>query len=1139
MLQRFRHTLIYLASLLLWLGMGSGLALAQSVATLDLSHWDENKTVDIVGPWDFFWNQELTPENELRPAEHTLAAGMAWNDLPLGKGSFTTARGLASYRIVLHGLTRREDLLHIKIFDVASAARIYLYPLDHPERAVRSDMGRVAIHEEAERPTRQSTVLAFVPDGGDWVLLIQISNHHAQRGGMWKTPTLGTASTLRRQELTSFLQTAAAVGVMLAIGIYSLLIWIRHRENLESLALFFVSFGSLLRAISVNEIFLSISPDGAYHFFRSLEYATLFLGPLAYSLFLQLSFFGAERHRYQPYLLGFGIVLGIIPLISPQRFYAMLLPINQLFLVILILSCLFTIGRAVYTKQKHAMLALAGIGFILLGFAIDYLYQRGLLNVGFYTMPSFISLFLLLQAQIVAAHSAEAFFRAEFLGKELVEKEKARTLFFHNTSHELRTPLNGIIGFLDLVCQGHYGSISPQAGQQIAKALRLAESLKNQVNTILDLAKSRRGELALQAQQLNLSSLFHEAQNLAEGLCLKAENLKFSSELKLGADAYIGDQDKIFTLIRNLLGNAFKFRDPQRENHVHLLLSCENNLLLLEVSDTGIGIPEEAREKIFDEFAQVQGDARRGYEGTGLGLTMVRDLVKLMGGSIELQSTVGEGSRFTLRLPSASPDLLSATTTASQESTAPQIHKASLDTLPQATGSTGSVLASDSYDGTGWEVMVIDDNETNCEVITGILQVDHYEVRHAISGRVGLDMMRRKRPDVLLLDMMMPEMSGEDVLHTMRADPLLLEIPVILITARASEEDRIEGLKLGADDYLAKPIFAAELRLRVRNMVQRHQLLRQAERSHHEDKIFQLGELFGDLSHELKNILNSASSTYALESTDGLMSAAVLSLPEDLQRPYGEALIKPSLASSDSLSRMNMLQQLLKAPLSEDQNSVAFFLADLALELSTTLEIWKNLSQTEEVELHFAASQMKIFYQYKILMGALSRSKELTFSVLAYTRNDGETESSSLCEVWRQTLTLINARMRMVQMQISAPLPETYLHIPPSRLIQIFINLCLNALDAVESLPLNERWLHLVCQQKGSELVLEFSNGGPAIPVSFQAKLFQRGMSSKGTKGSGIGLYVSRRLCLEVGGDLNYVEGLAHPCFRLRLPLIA
>lgn len=715
---------------------------------------------------------------------------------------------------------------------------------------------------------------------------------------------------------------------------------------------------------------------------------------------------------------------------------------------------------------------------------------------------------------------------------DLEEQEKARTIFFHNTSHELRTPLNGIIGFLDLVRQGRYGSVSTAATQQISKALRLAEGLKIQVNTILDLAKSKRGELSLRPHQFSLDELKVEADNLSEGLTMKSSGLSYNSSLTCETSDFIGDRDKIYTVIRNLLGNAFKFRAPDRPNAVALYLQADSEGLSIEVSDTGIGIPEHFRDKIFEEFGQVQGDARRAYEGTGLGLSMVRDLIKLMQGELTFDSIVGQGTTFRIRIPRMSESAL-VSSIPDRKDQVREVHVGAA--VPAQDVSSPPVTLQKA--GEGWEVFVIDDNEINCEVITEILKNDGYNLDHAVSGRAGLEQMRKKRPHLLLLDMMMPEMSGEDVIKAMREDPLLQEIPVILITARASEEDRILGLKLGADDYLPKPIFAEELRLRVRNMSERHRLLRLVERSAQEDKMIQLGELFSDLTHELKNIIQGSTSIEDITAEDSRLALAPINLSDDIKMYTAKALVS-DLALTGLNERRRLLDIDRSDPLFRLKNRIKQNLIELDLNDQQLGEIWGRMKSLDQQDLARLESLLKIFSQYRILFSQMKRSQDLSSNVLNFTRTEHETIGyTTLTESWNQCMGLVGVRLRKRAFQLDAIIPELSVMIKPRALTQVFVNLVFNAYEAMSSQNIEEAWIRVRVEREPKNVIISIENAGSPIPIHVQERLFQRGFSTKGEKGNGIGLYSSRRILKEVGGDLVYDSERGHPCFRLTLPL--
>ena len=1106
----------------------------------DLSAWDGTKPLRLDGEWDFYWKRLVNPDELAGIADITLSPGVPWRDAKLPLEHSGDGLGYGTYRLVLRGI--RPEMRELSFFVPRGvpfggrAFEVIIYPEGRPQDAVRGKSGQVSIKSSGEIASSHSVLMALPFEVKNLVVIIHVSNFFGSRGGLGGVPELGFKLTAGRTKMMSGFQELFAIGIMFSLGFYSSMIWWRDRSNTPSCLLTLVAISGACRLISCNQIILDALPDRYYNHLLALEYITMPAGVLSFCLFLNASFpLPWIRGRIlNTYIAGSLIVL-ILPLILNELYYTRALPAFQTQAFVSGILFILFLVNALKKKYEGAKIASLGSVFIIIGICFDIVEGTGLTKFGFYITPTMASVFVVLQAQVVAKRAALAHQKAEDLTHELQEKERARTLFFHNTSHELRTPLNGIMGFLELVYQGSYGFVSDEAKQQISKALRLASSLKVQVNTILDLAKSRRGELNLRVQPINIKELKVDTDNLAEGLCLKKPGLYYKSHLQSSDQLFHGDKEKIFTILRNLLGNAFKFKDSSRDNHVELQLIQNQDHLLIIVEDTGIGIPDQAKDRIFDEFAQVQSDARRAYEGTGLGLTMVRDLVRLMKGTIELTTKEGQGSRFTATIPHIDAALLPLE--ALQESSGPDIKS------PQAEESATHPLSiahalPQSHDGDGWNVLIIDDNEVNCEVIAGILEVDGYNVRHCLSGKLGLEAMRQLRPHVLLLDMMMPEMSGSDVILEMKKDPVLAEIPVILITARASEEDRIEGLKTGADDYLPKPIFAAELRLRVHNMVERHHLLRLSERSAQDDKLVQLGELFGELSHELKNILHSASASNALTLEDSNLSTAVLPMSDPARLNLAKALIDP-VHHPDAIHRMTLLPQVKSDSEARLKRQARAQLAHLNLTNEEILAIWQELTESSTPELTFAVSQMKIFLQYHDLLQATTRCRDVTHSVLSYMRQDTTREQSDLWEAWQQTQLILNAKLRQRAILWDVSVEHASLAISQSSLMQVLLNICLNAADAIQTLDKHEQWITMQSSKQDTKLVIDISNGGPAIKPEIQAKLFQRGFSTKGPQGNGIGLYVCNRIVSQSGGSLMYLKESSSPCFRLILLLSA
>jgi signal transduction histidine kinase/serine phosphatase RsbU (regulator of sigma subunit) len=582
---------------------------------------------------------------------------------------------------------------------------------------------------------------------------------------------------------------------------------------------------------------------------RKAGYASAPLINICFVTFFQVNFPDFFSKRFLSLQMLFSLPLALVILIGSISVMETAIYLAVGISLVSFAYCIVRMIQAIRAKTEMAFISFIG----LCAYAIA-LFNSFFIAINLYDAPSFVNygllIFIFVQSQLVGMRFARTFRLIKELNIKLVDQEKTRTAFFHNTSHELRTPLNGIIGHIDLLQRQDAGQLSPRAQETLRKCLRLAESLKNQVNTILELARSKRGELELHISRIDPQGLMQEADSLAEGLSFKTQRSRYQSRLISEDDQthVINDQDKILTIVRNLIGNAFKFSSLDRDNDVELRMILSRQHLIIEVTDTGIGIPAAERQRIFEAFTQVTSDARRRYEGTGLGLAMVHDLVKFLGGRIELESVVDRGSLFRVVVPHQPLSLLEHPMAAGAVPMNPLI-----PVLPES-------KASDHTPPASWDhlkarqkarILVVDDNATNREVMAEILKSASYEVVLAEGGHEALDKMRAEDFQLLLLDLMMPEVSGEDVMNAMKKEGLLASVPVILITARASDEDRILGLTLGADDYLAKPILSQELLLRVRNLLERNQYARtQKEHDVVEKMLFAAQNNERDASHE-------------------------------------------------------------------------------------------------------------------------------------------------------------------------------------------------------------------------------------------------------------------------------------------------
>ena len=901
----------------------------------------------------------------------------------------------------------------------------------------------------------------------------------------------------------------------LLIGLFSLSQLIRFSMTENFVLLFWGS------SVSENHLIAKAYP---YLIFSSF----FFLPLLTISIYSSKAFFTLKKHAF-PIVLFFATAF-----LLPSTWIGSILPsiITIIyFLVGLALSVvIITDKKSSFSEKAFNLLSYALPSYTILH---DFLVVTDTISAPYLNHWA-ILIFIIIQTILAGKRYAQAFADNDRLLAEIKEQEKQRTAFFHNTSHELRTPLNGIIGFLDLLQKGRYGSPTEPMQEQFTKIRRLAISLKNQVNLILDLAKSKRGELSLRNSRIDLSEFLRDCESLAAGLKLKHLNSYFRIENQLPTNAsFVHDRDQLLSVMRNLLGNAFKFSRTGAENTVSLSVSIlADHSLCICVEDTGIGIPEDQLPLIFQEFKQVDSDARRGYEGTGLGLAMVHKIVTLSGGKIEVSSELGQGTRFCLIIPQQPVDSIEKPSQELESLSHSDEELGELISLPKRSVLTQNTES--NFSAAVRTVLVVDDNEINCEVVRDILEIYHYKIDIANGGRAALEYLTNHHPDLILLDLMMPEVSGEDVLQAIRADSGLEDIPVILLTARATEDDRIYGLKMGADDYLAKPIIAEELLLRVHNLLSRIELTRLAEHAENREKLALMGELLHELSHEIKNV----NSHVIIDQKDSYAKLDLLWA--SLGLPASTDVHKAATASAQVDFNCRMQQLIVPKDLSEIRRKALRILRTILASSSLSEEeldqVWAELCSFEERQLRITEAMMSLAANVIRMSESSRRTYELIAIILRYGRDSHPGESCNLADAVDETLRLVASKLHKAQIIPKVNIPrDLQVSMAGIELGQIILNLVHNAVDyyTINDIPVKERTL-MICSQVDAEGVVSMQviNQGQ-IPSELRKKIFSRGISSKGEQGSGLGLYISKRIAQRANGDLKLKDDDDKTVFEL------
>jgi PAS domain S-box-containing protein len=408
--------------------------------------------------------------------------------------------------------------------------------------------------------------------------------------------------------------------------------------------------------------------------------------------------------------------------------------------------------------------------------------------------------------------------------------DELKTQFFANISHEFRTPLTLILAPLEDALANTYGALPEVAATELAMAHRNGLRLLKLVNTMLDFARIEAGRVQAHFEPTELGVLTAELASNFQSLCERAGlRLTVNCAPLAGGDLAHVDRDLWEKIVLNLISNAFKFT---LEGEIEVRLETRDGRAVLQVRDTGVGIAAEELLHVFERFHRIEQRGGRTHEGTGIGLALVEELVKLHGGTVSVESAVGRGSTFTVSIPLAKEHLVPARAgrPASTAVTPAAFVEEAQRWLPDEPAGEDRAAEKDAetFAGPKPRVLWADDNADMRAHVSRLLS-GRFDVEAVNDGAAALEAARARKPDLILSDVMMPRMDGSELLRALRADPELRDIPVILLSARAGEESRIESLEAGADDYLIKPFSARELVARVDANVKISQMRQQAE----------------------------------------------------------------------------------------------------------------------------------------------------------------------------------------------------------------------------------------------------------------------------------------------------------------------
>lgn len=502
----------------------------------------------------------------------------------------------------------------------------------------------------------------------------------------------------------------------------------------------------------------------------------------------------------------------------------------------------------------------------------------------------------LMSTQIaITIANARAYHEERKRAEALAEIDRAKTTFFSNVSHEFRTPLTLMLGPIhDLLTDGA-NQISPAVNEQLEIVNRNGARLLRLVNTLLDFSRIEAGRTQANYQPTDLASFTAELASAFRSATDRA-GLQLRIECEPIAEPVYVDRDMWEKIVLNLISNAFKFTF---DGEIAVSVQRMGDSVRLTVCDTGVGIPAEQMPRLFERFHRVENTRSRTHEGSGIGLALVLELVKLHGGTLAAESAVGRGTTFAVSLPFGKAHLPAErigvkpplTSTAVGTETFIDEVRHWLPDEDSAEHRSPDIELTAARNGRNYEqapdrarVVIADDNADMRQYLARLLG-ERFDVTVVSDGEAALAAAREREPDLILSDVMMPRLDGFGLLRELRADPALKETPFILLSARAGEDNKLEGVHSGADDYLVKPFSARELTARVDAQIKLHHTRQEAKRKQQQ------------ITAEYETLFNQAplgiyvlDSAFRIRQVNPLARPVFSRIPDLIGRDFGEAI---------------------------------------------------------------------------------------------------------------------------------------------------------------------------------------------------------------------------------------------------------
>ncbi|CAM2010166.1 ATP-binding protein [Acanthopleuribacter pedis] len=693
------------------------------------------------------------------------------------------------------------------------------------------------------------------------------------------------------------------------------------------------------------------------------------------------------------------------------------------------------------------------------------------------------------------------------VANRLRQVDRMKDEFLANTSHELRTPLNGMIGLAESLKDGFHGPLPQAANTDLNLIVSSGKRLSHLINDILNFSLLKNGQMVMHPAAVDLHALTTVVLALSRPQ-LGSKKVTLTNRVPRDLPAVLADENRLEQVLHNLVGNAVKFTHQGR---IEVRAEEQDERILIAVTDTGIGIAPDLQGAVFQMFQQADGSTTREYGGTGLGLAVTRELLKLQNGEIWLESELGKGTTFYVILPKA------------EDAVTEIIPVSALMEQPEAGDKdAGDGEPGPAVEANGYRLLIVDDDPVNRRVLANHLLITGYTLREAADGYEALAIIDEEEPfDMVLLDVMMPRLTGYQVCRELRTRYSLDDLPILFLTAKSREDDLIDGYATGANDFLVKPVAKNELLARVKT----HLALLEAHRDL-ESKVAQrtrglvaaqeelleaahlagMSEMATDVLHNVGNRMNS-------------ITTAVHLIGEIVQNNKGLELLK----------KVNAL-------MAEHQHDLpAFFAEDpRAANLIEALDkIAAKLAQRDQALLDDGTQVLNHVNETRAILKEQSKYAEL--------RGHSRPSDANVLISEALQIGLVSFEARNIQVITNQEADLPLVELNKARFMRVLLCLLRNAEEAVTTDEQKGPGRITVSSARvGGEVKITVEDNGIGIEAGNLVRIFAYGVSTKAGR-SGFGLHYCANVVNEMAGKIDVKsEGIGKGTLvTLRFPVIS